>query len=106
MLCFNSNSFLVYRFFKNLRDLHVKIKYITLRVIESIRPILGHGSHMTGAGAETEVMNSGRVPGQIERLGHLFELSGFAEHHFPHVHVWCETFVKMILLISLCFIFT
>jgi len=54
---------------------------------------------MTGAGAETKVVNSGRVPGEIERLGHLFELSGFAEHHFPHVNVWCETFANMILLI-------
>lgn len=81
------------------------IIYITFRIIESIRSILGHGGHMTGAGAEAKVVNSGRVSGEVKRLCHLFELSGFAEHHFPHIHVRCKAFVKMILVISFYLIF-
>lgn len=46
---------------------------------------------MTGVGTETKVVNPGCVPGEIERFGHRLELSGFAEHHLPHVHVRCKT---------------
>lgn len=65
--------------------------YVTFRVVEAIRPVFGHGGHLTGVGAEAKVMNSGRVPGEVKGFRHVLELALF-EYHFEHVDIRCEAF--------------
>ena len=40
---------------------------------------------MAGTGVEVEVVDAGRVAGQLESASHLLELAGATELDFPHL---------------------